>query len=216
MERCFSLRRYSENKKSGIVKIGGNRFGTDKMTLDIEEDGIKARGSVTFGAMTPIKYDIMGPFRFVPFMECRHSVFSMLHTVDGEIEINGEKLVFAGDIGYIEGDRGHSFPKVYSWTQCCFDNGSLTLSVADIPIGFVHFTGIIGVVYAGGKEYRIATYLGAKAKKIEGGKIIVRQKKADADRKAHRKAGAPALRACQRRNDASHPRERVVPRVLQT
>lgn len=168
---------YSENKKSGIVKIGGNRFGTDKMTLDIEEDGIKARGSVTFGATTPIKYDIMGPFRFVPFMECRHSVFSMLHTVDGEIEINGEKFVFAGDIGYIEGDRGHSFPKVYSWTQCCFDGGSLMLSVADIPIGFVHFTGIIGVVYAGGKEYRIATYLGAKAKKIEGGEIIVRQKK---------------------------------------
>ena len=168
---------YSEEKRAGVVRIGGNYFGKDKMALDIEENGFSAHGSVSFGKLTPIKYDIMGPFRFVPFMECRHSVTSMFHTVDGEIRINGELFVFSGDIGYIEGDRGYSFPKVYSWTQCCYDGGSLMLSVADIPFGPVHFTGIIGVIYADGKERRIATYLGAKAEKIEGGEIVIRQKK---------------------------------------
>ena len=130
-----------------------------------------------FGAFTPIKYDIMGPFRFVPFMECRHSVLSMYHTVDGVIEINGEKFVFDGDVGYIEGDRGHSFPKNYAWTQCFFDGGSLMLSVADIPFGPAHFTGIIGVIHSGGKERRIATYLGAKASKISDGEIVIKQRK---------------------------------------
>lgn len=167
---------YSEDKKNGTVRIGGNYFGTDKMALDIDDGALSAHGSVFFGALTPIKYDIMGPFRFVPFMQCRHSVLSMYHTVSGEIEINGERFIFNGDTGYIEGDRGYSFPKVYSWTQCIFNGGSLMLSVADIPFGLFHFTGIIGVVYAHGKEHRIATYLGAKAEKIEGGEIVIKQK----------------------------------------
>ena len=49
------------------------------------------------------------------------------------------------------------------------------LSVADIPLGRFHFTGVIGIVLLHGKEYRLATYLGAKAIKIKGGEIIVRQ-----------------------------------------
>lgn len=36
------------------------------------------------------------------------------------------------------------------------------LSVADIPVMGLRFTGIIGVVLWRGKEYRLATYLGAK------------------------------------------------------
>ena len=36
------------------------------------------------------------------------------------------------------------------------------LSVAEIPIAKKHFTGIIGVVLWKGREYRLATYLGAK------------------------------------------------------
>ena len=49
------------------------------------------------------------------------------------------------------------------------------LSVADIPLGRFHFTGVIGVVLLRGKEYRLATYLGAKAVKIKDGEVIVRQ-----------------------------------------
>ena len=40
------------------------------------------------------------------------------------------------------------------------------LSIADIPMMGFHFTGIIGFVLIGEKEYRIATYLGAKVKHI--------------------------------------------------
>lgn len=113
----------------------------------------------------------MGPFHYVPFMQYRHSVYSMRHSVEGQITVNGKKLDFQNGVGYIEGDSGSSFPNQYIWTQCCFENGSLMLSVADIPLLGFHFTGIVGVVLLKGKEYRIATYLGAKIRHI--GKDIV-------------------------------------------
>lgn len=162
-------------KSGGQVRIANNRFGAPGITLDMHTSELCVTGSVRFGAFRPIKYDIMGPFQLVPFMQCRHSVYSMRHRVDGEIRINGTPYVFHNAVGYLEGDRGHSFPKEYAWTQCSFPEGALMLSVADIPLGCVHFTGVIGVIVLHGKEYRLATYLGAKAVKIENGGIIVRQ-----------------------------------------
>lgn len=151
------------------------RIGKEGISLNISTPMLTAVGSVSFENITPIKYDIMGPFAYVPFMECRHGVMSMMHDVTGEMNINGTPYVFSKASGYWEGDRGRSFPKKYAWTQCNYENGSLMLSVADIPIGSLHFTGIIGVVLLNGKEYRFATYLGAKVLRIYNGEVIVRQ-----------------------------------------
>lgn len=49
------------------------------------------------------------------------------------------------------------------------------LSVADIPVAGIHFTGIISVVLWQGKEYRIATYLGARAVRIQNRTVRVIQ-----------------------------------------
>lgn len=162
-------------KDRSQIEIGSNRFGDEGIHLDIHTPELHAIGDLRFGPFSPLRYDIMGPFRYVPFMQCRHSVFSMKHTVHGEISINGMPYVFHNGTGYMEGDRGHSFPREYLWTQCSFPEGSLMLSVADIPFGPFRFTGIIGIVHLHGKEYRIATYLGAKPVRITPGKIIVRQ-----------------------------------------
>lgn len=151
------------HKEGDQISIAGNRFGKEGITLDIRTLDLHATGSVQFGPFTPIQYDIMGPFRYVPFMQCRHSVYSMHHSVDGELIVNGTPYMFANAFGYIEGDRGYSFPSKYVWTQCSFPDGALMLSIADIPIGGFHFTGVIGIVHLRGKEYRLATYLGAKA-----------------------------------------------------
>ena len=129
---------YWDFQKNGRqVQIGSNSFGDERLHLDIHRPDLHAIGELRFGPFSPLRYDIMGPFRYVPFMQCRHSVFSMKHAVNGEISINGIPYVFLNGIGYIEGDRGNSFPKEYLWTQCSFPEGSLMLSVADIP--FVHF-----------------------------------------------------------------------------
>ncbi len=171
----YPYERFRKEKTSFYMNIAENHFGSDGMQLNIDTPEISVAGAVRFGILSPIRYDIMGPFRYVPFMECRHSVVSMQHTVNGTLTVNNTQYYFKDSVGYIEGDRGYSFPKVYAWTQCCFDGGSLMLSVADIPLGSFRFTGVIGVIHWQGKEYRLATYLGAKAVKIEKGTLVIRQ-----------------------------------------
>ena len=157
------------------VTIGPNVFTRQGIKLDIHRPELTVTGELTFGEFTPLAYDIMGPFKYVPFMQCRHSVFSMGHWVDGKLAVNGNVLVFENGVGYIEGDRGCSFPREYMWTQCCNPWGSIMLSVADIPFCGLHFTGVICAIHYWGREYRLATYLGAKAVRIQNGQVIIRQ-----------------------------------------
>lgn len=167
-----------ENCKDGFgVRIGASRFSKDGITVRAEDDGHLCEADLRFGPFTGIKGDIMGPFRFLPFMQCRHSVYSMSHTVSGRVVLDGEKIDFDGGRGYIEGDRGRSFPERYVWTHAFSPDGaSVMLSVATIPVGPVSFTGVIASVLHGGKEYRIATYKGAEAVRIANGEAVVRQK----------------------------------------
>lgn len=185
----FPYSDYENSEKK--IRIADNLFRQNGITVDIQTSDLSANGSIRFGAFSPIQYDIMGPFRYVPLMQCRHSVFSMRHTVNGELFINGKPYIFHNGIGYIEGDRGRSFPREYVWTQCSFPDGALMLSIADIPIGVFHFIGVIGVVLLRGKEYRIATYLGAKAIKVTQEEIIVRQGSYDLIVKPREQSGHP-------------------------
>lgn len=172
---CFPYADFHKPKNGFHIQVAKNYFGKDGIKLCLNTPDCSAVGSVRFGALSPIQYDIMGPFRYVPFMECRHSVVSMKHAVNGELCINEANYRFQDAVGYIEGDRGYSFPKEYAWTQCSFEGGSLMLSVADIPFGLLHFTGVICAIFWQGKEYRMATYLGAKAIRIENGEIVICQ-----------------------------------------
>lgn len=169
----FDTLEYRENPLH--VKIGNCAFSHEGIILDFKDDGLTLKGKLYFEKLSPIRYDIMGPFKFVPFMQCRHSVYSMCHKIGGEIKVNDQLYKFENGIGYIEGDCGRSFPKKYIWTQCCFESNSLMLSVADIPFLGIHFTGIIGVVLLNGKEYRIATYLGARIKQVNKNTVTVKQ-----------------------------------------
>jgi hypothetical protein len=168
---------YADRRELRITS-GNSLFCTKGIRLDIHTTELTAQGNLTFGLLSPIRYDIMGPFRYMPFMECIHSVFSMAHKVNGSVTVNGKEFIFDNALGYIEGDRGRSFPKRYAWTQYTWREeslGSLMLSVADIPFLGMHFTGVIGIVQLSGKEYRLATYLGAKVKHIGDGEIVVKQ-----------------------------------------
>lgn len=173
------------------IFIGENRFGEKGIRLAIQTPQLTIRGKLKFGPLCPLKYDIMGPFALVPFMECRHSVWSMWHSVRGNVYINGEKYSFHNAWGYWEGDQGRSFPKKYIWTQCCFSDGALMLSVADIPMAGIHFTGIIGVIFWRGKEYRIATYLGARVVYIQNKMVRVKQGNLELDVQLLEESGRP-------------------------
>lgn len=140
-----------------------------KAHLEDEENDLLV--DLTFGEFLPLKQDvyspsIMGPFEYIK-MPCSHDVVSMRHRVSGTIVINGEKVIIESNHGYIEKDRGSTFPSQYVWAQSnSFKEDpavSFFLSVADIDLQILNFTGTIAVYHDGIKEHRFATYLGARA-----------------------------------------------------
>lgn len=142
------------------INIGECRFSVEGIHIDLP--GIQ--GEIQYSDIKPLNSDIMGPFRFLP-MECRHKIVSMSHRVNGSLEIEDEIYDFDGGTGYIEGDSGRSFPEKYVWLQAndFADGSSVMISIAKIPFCGLHFEGCICVVIKDAKEYRLATYLGARA-----------------------------------------------------
>lgn len=159
------------------IQIGGNSFSEDGLLLDIEQEGLSVHGRVSFGPFQFLKSDIMGPFRWLANMECAHSVISMGHSLQGRLELNDCLLDLSGGTGYIEADRGRSFPTEYLWTQCMWDGCSLMLSIAAIPLGKLHFNGCICAIVLDGQEHRIATYRGVKIQSWSSKGAILRQGK---------------------------------------
>ena len=161
-----------------IPLIGNNCFSDKGVVLNIDSAEISLCGKIQYGDLTPIKYDIMGPFKFLP-MECSHGIVSMAHKLEGSIMLNGKEINFDGGIGYIEKDEGKSFPSSYIWIQANApeDNFSIMCSVANIPFMGFSFRGCICVFIYNGKEYRFATYLGVKVLECNKNKILLKQGK---------------------------------------
>lgn len=159
--------------KNDRIQIGECSFGRNGVRLQLPN----ISGRIDYGALTPLRTDIMGVFRFFP-MECRHGVISMRHALTGALTIDGRQYDFNGGAGYIEKDSGVSFPKRYIWMQCNdFDDGtSIMAAIADVPFMGGTFAGCICAILYNGKEYRFATYRGARIKLI-GGRIILLQGK---------------------------------------
>ena len=156
----YSLDEYSID--NDILRVGGNIFSKSGVTLDIQHPELTLNGEIKYSNLTPIRGDIMGPFRFFP-MECRHGVVSMNHSLYGAAMLNDETYDFTDGRGYIESDSGRSFPSGYTWVQCNdFENCSIIVAVARIPFYGLKFWGCICVVYLNGREYRLATYNGVK------------------------------------------------------
>lgn len=173
----YSASLFTAASDSLCIQIGGNIFSEDGLLLDIEQEGLSLHGRVSFGPFHSLKSDIMGPFRWLSNMECAHSVISMGHSLQGRLELNGRILELSGGMGYIEADRGRSFPSAYLWTQCMWEGCSLMLSIAAIPFGKLHFTGCICAIVLNGQEYRTATYRGVRIQRWSSkGAVLVQGK----------------------------------------
>ena len=167
-------------EKQFQVQIDNNVFGCTGTCLHVEQNGLSLHGAVKYGNFTPLRSDIMGPFRFFADMECSHGVISMGHSLEGTLVLNGETIDFSGGTGYVETDRGRSFPSAYLWTQCAWQepqNSCLMLSVAAIPMAVGTFTGCICAVLYQGREYRLATYRGGRAERWSNRGAVIRQGK---------------------------------------
>lgn len=160
------------------VRLGNSWFSEDGIHLDVEDGTFSLKGDLRYGAMTPLPWDIMGPFCHVPGLQCRHGVLSMAHRLEGGLWIDGRLVDFTGGTGYIETDRGRSFPKTYLWTQCVWNqrqNVSLMLAIAHIPMPVGGFTGCICSILHAGTFYRLATYQGVKIERWSQQGAAIRQ-----------------------------------------
>lgn len=155
----FPYSDFSAETKILNVKIKNNIFSSFGLNLNLKNEHYEIQVDLRYSAFLILSSDIMGPFKNLPQMECKHNIFSMKHFVNGIIKINGQKYFFENDLGYIEGDYGTSFPNKYLWIQSNdLDRGSFFLSIATIPYGKIHFTGLISSLFIGSKEYRFSTY----------------------------------------------------------
>ncbi|OGO91808.1 MAG: hypothetical protein A2Y17_13715 [Clostridiales bacterium GWF2_38_85] len=163
---------YQYNFKS--MDVTGCYFGRNGIVVNLPS----IKGSISYSNITPLKYDIMGPFKLFP-MECRHKIVSMHHKLNGSLIIHKKQLDFTGGTGYIEGDSGRSFPKKYIWLQCndFSEKCSIMISIAHIPFYITKFMGCIAVAYFKEKEYRFATYLGVKIVTVTKNKLTLTQGK---------------------------------------
>ena len=158
------------------MRVGRSLFSPIGMMLDVQAPDLELVGRLRYRELTPLRSDIMGPFAYLP-LETKHTVFSMRHRVDVEVELNGRTLRFENAKGYMEGDRGHSFPRGYTWIQST-DFGcaaSVMLALAEIPLAGLRFTGCIGVVWIAGVEHRFATYSGVRIREASDRAVEVRQ-----------------------------------------
>ncbi|MEG1943586.1 MAG: hypothetical protein RR049_07190, partial [Angelakisella sp.] len=93
---------FKVHPKRFCVKVGDSSFSQRGVRLNIRGEGITLVGQLSYGEFTPLASDIMGPFRFLPNMQCNHGVLSLCHSLTGALVLNGERLDFTGGVGYIE------------------------------------------------------------------------------------------------------------------
>jgi hypothetical protein len=152
-------------------------FDSGSLNFSVTDGAFEARADIRFLHNDPLHYDIMGPFRFAPDIVCKHKVYSMESCALGSMRIGGVSYRLSEARVYVEGDRGRSFPERYLWIHCFLPKGSLMLAVAQLQVLKKNFTGVIGLVQEGERQYRLATYLGARARIAGPGTVIVTQRR---------------------------------------
>jgi tocopherol cyclase len=151
------------------LSIKKNRFTENSIEIDLPD----LKGKLKFKQRNPwsssiLSPNIMGPFSFVPFMECYHGILSMDHEIEGTLEYKNKKISFDNGRGYTEKDWGHSFPEGYVWMQSNHFSKpgvSIKASIAKIPWLGSSFIGHIAGVLIDGKLIEFTTYNGTKLKK---------------------------------------------------
>lgn len=162
----FPLSSFSADNSSFDIKIGKNRLSAKKCFLDINFEGREIHADIDINNIIPIEKNLfqpgaMGPFGYLPFLECNHHVISMNHTLCGEISVDLTPLRLDGGRGYMEKDWGTSFPSSYVCLQTnrfTDSDASFMFSLAKVPLMGLRFTGMISILRLKKREFRFATY----------------------------------------------------------
>lgn len=192
----FDATEFLPNVGKFEISVKDNFFSSDSLHLNLPS----VQGKLAFKQLTPwpnswYSPGIMGPFSFVPFLECYHGILSMDHHIEGQLSILGETIDFTNGRGYIEKDWGRSFPSAYFWMQTNHFSQpgiSLKASVAKIPWLGSSFVGFIAGVWLNDRLIQFTTYNGTKLIKssADNNKVVlaIENRNYKLEILAHRKA----------------------------
>ena len=165
------------------LRIGPNGFSESEMAVDVP--GLHCR--LGFRQNTPWPFrpyspGAMGPFSFVPAMQCKHGVVSLHHRVSGTVRLGeGEEVTLSPRaVGYVEKDWGASFPLRWTWLQTNHLRGETTpaclmVSAGRVPWVTGAFDGHIAALLWRGRLEVFATYNGARmTQEVRGGRVYLR------------------------------------------
>ncbi len=168
----FDITHFSFQKHTFYISIKDNIFSKDFISLNIDQQNLKLIGKLHISNHHDIpsnlyQPNIMGPFAYIPFMECNHGILSMDSKVHGNLKYQETNLNFNDTHMYMEKDYGKSFPSKYIWIQSNHfkqTTDAFMFSYATIPFLRFKFKGLIATLYANKKYYRFATYNLSKTK----------------------------------------------------
>lgn len=170
----YPLDSFSASASKLDIRVGGNHFSPEGIELDLDDGSSRIRGRFTYGPFTRFKTPlwspgVMGPYSFVPGMECNHGLVSLDHSVDGLLDVEGRQIQFKDGRGYIEKDWGTSMPESWVWMQSNdfpARGDSLMLSVAKVPWAGSSFRGFLCALSLGNEKNLFASYNGSKISKL--------------------------------------------------
>lgn len=166
----------TKERSYSLSDVKAIRITENRVLFSVNEKDLSVSGEIDLGFLHPLKHPAMGPFQIFS-MECSHDVYSMYHSLSGSILIQGRKVDFQDGYGYIEGDKGRSFPSKYFWYNSIGPDYGLTVAIATIPFGLIHFTGLLGFIHYQGKEYRLCTYNFGKVVERTKERVVLRKGK---------------------------------------
>lgn len=179
----FPVNEFLPASRAFDVRVAANFFSDSALRLDLAHgSGHRITGELWFENVVPYPKrlfapGIMGWASFVPFMQCKHGIVSMNHTIHGALALDGEQISFEGGKGYIEKDWGRSFPSSYVWMQAnhfTTEDTAFMLVVARIPWLRLTISGFATVLWHDNRYYLFATYTGARITRFEKGAHWVR------------------------------------------
>ena len=171
---CVSYPLESVESKETEIQIGDNSLGLDQITLNIQTESFKLRGEITFTHHKRLQQSLwipglMGPYKYLPFLESYHEVVSLQHTLMGSLWLNEKHITFNEGKGYIEKDWGKSFPNIWLWAQCNHfkrQEVALMIGIARLPIFFNYYTSFAIPIYYKDQIEIFSNYNGGHISKL--------------------------------------------------
>lgn len=169
----FPMEQYRAERHTLHVTVGSSEFRREGLRVDLH-DGHDISGELRFSDIVPFPArgmlrGPMGPFGWLPGMECYHGIVNIRHRIEGALRIGGQEVDFTGGSGYVEKDWGRSFPSAWVWLQgnhfehsaACF-----LFSAAIIPSVTGSFLGFFALLMDHGQARILATYNGARLRQL--------------------------------------------------